>query len=267
MSPKTTEVVVWTTRLTRFLAWIGAIPHWFYFGALRVHQELWTRSVVWTATIGCVLALAGVILGFTQFRWKSKSDRRGKWSDLSSRVPYAGLMRWHYVVGVVFGVFTLTWVFSGLLSMEPYRWLHVQGLQLPRDTFTGGMLVVEQFPVIDGRTGEKLANGHEVNELEFLRIQGDHYLSARFSRGEGKLSKMDIMSDPYTTGGAGERRQFLIAADTLERRDQVFSSKSVLSRLMAVLPEAPVVDAEMLRDYDAYYYGRDSQKVLPVLRV
>ena len=38
VSPRTAEVVMLTTRRSRALAWIGAIPHWFYFTALRGNQ-------------------------------------------------------------------------------------------------------------------------------------------------------------------------------------------------------------------------------------
>ena len=41
-------------------------------------------------------------------------------------------MRWHYITGVVFGVFTLTWVFSGMLSMEPFGWATNPGLRFAR---------------------------------------------------------------------------------------------------------------------------------------
>lgn len=37
------EVVQYTTRTSRLWAWLGAIPHWFYFTPLRKHQIPWTR--------------------------------------------------------------------------------------------------------------------------------------------------------------------------------------------------------------------------------
>ena len=42
------EVTVMTTRRSRTLAWLGTIPHWFYFAALRNNQPLWYQIVVWT---------------------------------------------------------------------------------------------------------------------------------------------------------------------------------------------------------------------------
>src|SRR6185503_16012659 len=115
MSPQSGDVVVLTTRASRALAWVAAIPHWLYFTPLRVNDRLWNRVIIWTSGIGCFLALFGIALGITQFKysWPLRVSR------LSSHIPYSGLMRWHYITGVVFGVFTLTWVLRGLLSMEP----------------------------------------------------------------------------------------------------------------------------------------------------
>jgi hypothetical protein len=38
-------------------------------------------------------------------------------------LPYRGQKRWHLILGLIFGLVTWTWVFSGLLSMEPFDWL------------------------------------------------------------------------------------------------------------------------------------------------
>ena len=41
--------------------------------------------------------------------------------------PYRGLFYWHHVTGLVFGVVTLTWVVSGLVSMNPWGFLDSRG--------------------------------------------------------------------------------------------------------------------------------------------
>src|SRR5437773_2479579 len=41
--------------------------------------------------------------------------------------PYRGWFYWHHVVGLLFGVLALTWVFSGLLSMNPWGFLESRG--------------------------------------------------------------------------------------------------------------------------------------------
>jgi uncharacterized iron-regulated membrane protein len=104
-----------TTATARFWNWMGAIPHWLYFTALRQDGQLWTRVVVWSSVVGCFLTLTGLYLGIVQLR------RRKSTGKLAS--PYKGFMWWHHIPGLVFGLFALTWVFSGLMSMEPFGWL------------------------------------------------------------------------------------------------------------------------------------------------
>ncbi|HSU89170.1 MAG TPA: PepSY domain-containing protein, partial [Terriglobia bacterium] len=87
ISEETAEVELVTTRGNRALAWVAAIPHWMYFAPLRAKNQTWRQVVLWTSGVGTVLALLGIILSMTQF---------------STR--YAGLMRWHYVTGTIFGV-------------------------------------------------------------------------------------------------------------------------------------------------------------------
>jgi len=114
-----------TTRRARAFAWISTIPHWLYFSALRTDQGVWYRVVVWTSELACLLALLGLALAVTQFR-RTKPLRLAR----RSRTP-AG-MRWHYITGAVFGIFTLTFAFSGLLSMEPFAWTNAEGLYVSR---------------------------------------------------------------------------------------------------------------------------------------
>src|SRR5262249_15994209 len=93
LSHESAEVDLVASRGSRALAWVAAIPHWMYFAPLRQNGPLWRQVVMWTSGVAMVLAILGIILGFTQY---------------STR--YAGVMRWHYVTGVAFGVFSLTWV-------------------------------------------------------------------------------------------------------------------------------------------------------------
>ena len=169
VSPRTAEVVLTTTQRDRTLAWIGVIPHWMYFSWLRSNQPLWYRIVVWTSGAACVLALLGLVLGVTQ--WRRTQPFR-----LSAAIPYAGWMRWHYVTGAVFGVFTLTWAFSGLLSMEPFEWTNASGLEVDGDAFTGGRIELAQFTPADAATWARSRTAVPIKEVEFSRIQDEPVL-------------------------------------------------------------------------------------------
>src|SRR5678816_970860 len=108
ISENSGEVALRTTRYSRLAAWIAAIPHWMYFKGLRTRPQLWRQVVLWSSGLATVSALVGLILAVIQYRRKKP------------HVPYTGWLRWHYITGTIFGIFTLTWVFSGFLSMEPW---------------------------------------------------------------------------------------------------------------------------------------------------
>lgn len=239
VSPAAAEVVQVTTRSDRARAWIATIPHWLYFSALRQNQSLWYRIVVWLSALVCVLALLGLVLAFTQWR-------RTRPLDLKRAIPYRGGMRWHYITGSVFGVFALTWGFSGLLSMEPFGWNNVPELSVDRDAISGGAVDLAGFESIDMSALPALVAPHPIKEAGFTRIHGEHYLTL-------------VTSAPDTA--------LLVNAATLERRDESFGSDAIMARLRAALPDIPVVEQEMLSDYDDYYYARNREAPLPVLRV
>ncbi len=267
VSPQTAEVTVLTTRRSRALAWIGTIPHWFYFAALRVNQPLWYRTVVWTSTLGCVLAVIGLALGVTQFRWRRQLRAMRPDGVRAARIPYSGWMRWHYVTGVAFGVFTLTWLFSGLLSMEPYAWTNASGLDMPRDVFTGGPLDLERFPPMDPEQWARLTAGRAVKEVDFLRIQDQPYYAVRVAAVPPDEGTAERLHQPYYVMALAEPDRLLVAADTMTVREEAFSVESLVTRLTAAVPDVPVVESVLLTDYDSYYYSRGRQTPLPVLRV
>ena len=192
----TAEVVMATTRRQRLLAWLGAIPHWFYLPQLRVDRPLWEAVIVWTSAVGCLIAMTGLLLGVTRFRWQRPRDGR-------PRIPYAGWMRWHYLTGAVFGVATLTWVFSGLLSVQPFAWMTVRGLHVPPAALGGGPPVLADFPEIDPAAWARATAGRAVKEVGLLRIDGAPYYEVHL---EGD------------TSGARHFERRLLAADTLAPR-------------------------------------------------
>jgi hypothetical protein len=111
------KVVQVTTRPQRIGSWFGAVPHWLYFETLRRNVRVWTRVVVWLALAGCFLTAIGLYIGVRQFLRRPA----GRWSG------YRGALLWHHVPGLVFGIVLLTWVASGLISMNPWGFLDSTG--------------------------------------------------------------------------------------------------------------------------------------------
>jgi hypothetical protein len=119
ISGVTGEVVQHTTRASRIAAYFGAIPHWLYFAPLRKNGRLWTKVVDWASGIGTAASLLGLAVGVSMY----SPSKRFRYAGEPSSIPYRGQKRWHLILGLIFGLVTCTWVFSGLLSMEPFEWL------------------------------------------------------------------------------------------------------------------------------------------------
>jgi hypothetical protein len=261
VSSRNAEVVQATTSRSRALAWIGTIPHWLYFSVLRTNQSLWYRIVVWLSTFACVLAALGLVLAITQFR-KSRPFR------LAASIPYRRWMRWHYISGALFGVFTLTWAFSGLLSMEPWDWTNTQGIAIDREALTGGRIDLAGFPAPDGPALTALAAPRVIKEIGLQRIQGEHYYELRTVEPIGTTAaKAERLHQPYAVGGRGEQGRLLVRVADLQRHDAPFSAASIVQRIQAAVADQRIVEQTMLEDYDSYYYSRGRQTPLPVLRI
>jgi len=262
------DVALVTDRVSRFFAWIGVIPHWLYFTPLRLNQPAWYWTVVALASMGCVLAVLGLVLGITQFR-------RSTPFSFAKSVRYRGWMRWHYVSGVLFGIFALTWVFSGLMSMEPFDWTRTEGLEISGSSLAGGPLRAEAFPQVAATSGTGAAAGlANAAELEFRQILGAPFLlvtpavlsGVHSTSGEG-LRAYERLHQPYPLTLERPDGRYLVRADTLETVSEPFDSGQLVAALERAANGAKAVDVERLDRYDAYYYSRNGEAPLPVLRI
>jgi hypothetical protein len=260
VQPATADVAQVTTRRSRMLAWISTIPHWLYFTSLRTNQPVWYRVVAWTSAAATLLALLGVVLAVTQFR-------RTRPFRVSTAIPYAGWMRWHYATGAVFGIFTVTFAFSGFLSMEPFSWTTVANLDVPRTTFSGGPLDLSRFDAVDVEAWREATGDLVTKEIEFVRIHDDPYYLVRHAGPQDLNDARERLHQPYNIAGRAEENRLLVAAGTLQVRREPFAADALLSRLKAAVPAVPIVASEILTDYDSYYYSRAQLTPLPVLRV
>ncbi len=212
------------------------------------------------ATLGCVLAVLGLVLGAVQFR-KTTPFR------LSSSIRYTGWMRWHYILGAVFGLFTLTWVFSGLLSMEPFAWTNAEGLTVRAIRSAADRSISPRFRYRRRSTGRPSPDGKRPKEIELRRIEDEPYFLARYTQKHPTAAEPERLHQPYLVSTADAQQRLLVNARTLQARSEPFSVDSLLMRLRAALPDEQVAEQTLLEDYDDYYYSRNRQAPLPVLRV
>lgn len=247
----TGEVFQKTSTMVRFWSWLGAVPHWIYPTLLRQNGALWVEVVIWTSVAGTFLTLTGLYVGLKRYRWRRKSQRSPDnvtaaaghgIRNYKKRSPYTGLWYWHHILGLVFGVLTLTWVFSGLLTMNPWGWL-----TSPRDTIAQDMQGTFTW-------GEAQS---------FLRALANDQRNGSFSADIRQLSSSSFANElsvlAYDAKGDQIRR-----LDSDAREAAPVSVAMVVQRLNTLgLSNASVA---MMMEEDLYYYEHKSPIDLPVIK-
>ncbi len=261
VSAEIAEVVVSTTRRTRALAWISAIPHWFYFAPLRPNGPTWKTVVLSTAGLCAILALIGVVMGIIHFVGWSPF----RWIRAGTDLPRSGRMRWHHMAGSFFGIFMLTWVLSGILSLEPWGRAPGPGTGegIPQSLSGGTADLGSFFQGVDPDEWNDALGGRLAKEVEFVNIQGDPYYLIRGIEERPLL----IAANPGIVSENLFENLFDIAESPLAIRQETFAIESLMSRVSEGNPDVPIIDSELLTEYDAYYYSQDGARPLPVLRV
>jgi hypothetical protein len=256
ISQQTGDVVMKTDARERRRAYAGAIPHWIYFTPLRRHTALWTQTIIWVSLAGCALCLSGLVWGI----WRLSIHSRYRLKRQYSHSPYAGLMRWHHYAGLIFGVAAFTWIFSGLLSMDPWDWHpSTAPTRQQRDRVAGGSLRLDDLTV--ARVGAAVARLHsrrgDLDEASPSRGEG---------RAAGSLKELEIIQfrgERFLAAGS-----LIVSLDAPERGAfEAFADEAMLASGRAAMPGVSVRDAVWLKEYDAYYYDRTRTLRLPVLRV
>ncbi len=235
VSAATGAVVLKTTASTRRWAYPGAILHWVYFTPIRRHAEGWEQFIIWTSVAGTAMSLVGLAWGV----WRYSPRRRYRLKREPSRSPYAGWMWWHHYGGLLFGVVTTTWVFSGLLSMDPWDWHpSTQPTQAQRLALSGGAFDVSR--VSAGRIRDVLAQQSGARQASVVQSRGQLYLAT--DRGVVSL-------EPGVTPGLP------------------LDGARIAALARAAMPDTPIGEVTRLDRYDAYYYDRNNELPLPVWRI
>ncbi len=264
VSDRTVRPEVATTRRGRLWAWLGAVPHWLYFTPLRSRAAFWSDLVIGLSMLGCVLALSGIVWGL----WRVSASAAYRLRGGVSHSPYAGLMRWHHYAGLVFGLFTFTWVFSGGLSMDPWRWHPGTGATAAqRRAVAGGPLRLGPLTADGLRAAAAAIRGSfPLRELEVLQIANEPHVLAV----DPAPPPPRDLALPTTLATLRSRvpEQRLVSMLHPERGAfRRFSDERIEAAAAAAMPGAAVEEAAWLRAYDAYYYDRGRRRPLPVLRV
>jgi uncharacterized iron-regulated membrane protein len=232
VSSVTGRAVQLTTALERVGNWFGSVPHWLYFTELRRHASLWGQVMIAASLLGCFLTATGIFIGVRQLLHQP----RGSWS------PYRGFNVWHHFAGLVFGVFALTWVLSGLLSMNPWGWLEGAGAQAERVHLRG--------------SGELSEAQLEDALAALVREQPSEVVSLSMAPLEDRLYFI-------TTAANGERHRLSAEAAFAPLTDR---DLTYVAAALGGAAAAPV--ATLMTQEDTYYFSHHRDIVrLPVYRI
>jgi hypothetical protein len=236
------EVVQYTTTASRIGAYVGPIPHWFYFTPLRKHGPEWSRIVIWSSGIGTFAAILGIAVG----AWMYSPSGRYRRDGTPSSIPYRGQKRWHMVFGLIFGIATVTWAFSGMLSMDPF----------PSET-GGGPL----------RRGVDRPNIPQAlrGRMEFASFAAKHPSDALAQLGDLPVKELELTTfagDPVymATLGPGNTRIVPISGDPQTE----FGEQRIIEVVTKAAP-AGMIETRVLTQYDRYYLDRTRERPLPVV--
>jgi len=246
ISSQTGEVILQAPLAQRRWNLVGAWLHWLYPLKNQPVDNVWSWTVIALSFVCVLLACSGILVGI--WRWRFN----GRYKS-GSRSPYAsGWMRWHHLLGLGFAAITLSWIFSGLMSMNPLS------------VFSANM-----SPNLAAYTGE-------VSDQMHLNIPPDALLRQLHLHGfEAVMLEWKVL----------DGQPFVLARDQADRKRLLLQDKKTLTILpqwpLARLQKAaqrlfpyPITSSMSLNDYDNYYYRRDPQAMmgdasrhLPVLRL
>ncbi len=241
ISSVTGEVVRDTNRNERFWNWLGANLHWIYPMQLRRHVSVWHWVIVVLSLIGLVSIFTGTIAGFMRLRLRKRY--RGK--DVT---PYRGMMKWHHLLGLGCMFFLTTFMFSGLMSMNPWS------------LFTPNQSYADLQQRIRG-TKEPVDQ-----QKQLLRLQ-DHL--QQFP-GVKEIHWQWLGGKTYHVAMSAAYDYQTILHNNWHGKEELLGRvrRSVINTMESYHAETRLVEEQKLDRYDLYYYSHhERRKPLPVLRL
>ncbi|MDO9383127.1 MAG: PepSY domain-containing protein [Hyphomicrobiaceae bacterium] len=231
VSSQSGEIVQNATLSERAWNWVGAVPHWIYFTPIRRDQELWRQMVMWLSGPLVIGAISGVWIGILRLR--AKAPKAGR-----SVSPYRGWMKWHHLAGLIGGIFLTTWIFSGWLSVNPFKW------------FARTQLTETQLAAYAGWTpGTQV--GAAARAFDAVR-------------GSSDISFFWVAGKPFMLGrGASDTR--VIDAATGERA--AFTETGLIEAAGHMYPAQRIVATQRLEEETIYWYSHHNERPLPVIKV
>lgn len=243
------EVVQYTTTGSRIAAHVSAIPHWIYYTPIRKHQPFWLQFMIWTAGIGTIGSIIGVVVGV----WMYSPRKRYRNNGAPTSIPYRGQKRWHTIIGLIFGVATVTYAFSGMMSLDPFPALYDRRPAAGAGPGQGQARRPGVAQVLRGRVSlDDFAAAHprdivarhpqlRIKELEWTSFAGEPLYGATLDDGTTRMLRLD--------GTPVEQ----------------FGHDEIVDVVRQAAPDPAAMEVTVLDQYDLYYLDRRRERPLPVI--
>lgn len=237
------RVIQFSDRSQRIRALWGSVPHWLYITCLRKHQTAWIETVKWAALLGCIMCLAGIIYSI-MIMYAGRRHHGFFHNPFKKFWP-----RWHFITGLTFGLFAITFAFSGYMSLAPVpSWLlkdsgNTEMRQGRRSRGQHMSTDAPQLPPLDFR--EIIARHDSVKRIEFNDFNGHPFLTAVFPNSSARFDGMD----------------------STRLRPMTLTEDMAAESLARIYLDSVSRQIETIHTYDDDYFGMDKKRTpLPVIR-
>jgi uncharacterized iron-regulated membrane protein len=297
ISEKSSEIVQKTDRRGRILAISGYVLHNLFFFR---QQPWWTPLLDFVAWTAMVMGVTGIVLGI----WRVALKPRFRHKGVLSYTPYSGWMKWHHYAGLLFGLFAISWILSGMIPITTFPvpgWEKVakrvesngEGFIMGNPTIspastmtkdmaraiTGGPLNLQTLQIQNVQNAiAQIQEKFAPKELELIQFRGEPYFLAY------QPPTTTQEAEHWTTNNSinvvnlpQDNPHVFVSIRHPENGTFASFSKEVMEEASReAMPNVPVIDSQWLSDYDDYYHqtttsfelGRHKPAyVLPVLRV
>jgi hypothetical protein len=236
VSSKSGEALQFTDKDSRFWAWLGAIPHWIYFTSLREDTQMWSNTIVVLCIIGLVMCIAGMILGIRSYIIQYRKRK-------SLKSPYKkAFYKWHHILGFFFGIFVITFTFSGMMSLVsiPDWMVKTHDKNLRRTIMSNGPLEPDKYK-------------YDCNDI--LKTYQSSVKSIEWdSFGDIPLYKVTTGTGIIVLNASQEDVSVLnlTEQDVRKRFERIHDSE---------------ISVSLMTEFDNYYISRKMESPLPVYKV
>ncbi len=297
ISEKSNDIVQKTDRRGRILAVSGYILHNLFFFRQRTWWTPFLDFIAWTAML---MVLTGVVLGI----WRVALKPRFRHKGVRSYTPYSSWMKWHHYAGLIFGLFSISWILSGMIPISTFPipgWTDVskrvesngEGFIMgnptisPRSTMTkdmaraitGGPLNLQPLRLENVRNAIGQIQARFIpKEVELMQFRGEPYFIAyRPPTTQDEAARWTTNNAINSVNLPQANAHLFVSIRHPENGVMTSFSSDVMEQASReAMPNVPVLASEWLTDYDNFYHqttpsfelGRHKPAyVLPVLRV